>query len=56
MKHILKCQKCNTYTMNGNCKCGDKAITTRPQKYSPQKYAEYRREAKREELVKKGLL
>ena len=47
MKHILKCTKCNTYTMKEKCDCGSKAVTIVPAKYSPQdKYAEYRRKAK----------
>ena len=56
MKHILKCQKCGEYTMNAECACGGEAITTRPGRYSPGRFAKYRREAKREELEKKGLL
>lgn len=53
---ILKCQQCGTYTLNETCSCGGEAATTKPPRYSPGKYAQYRREAKREELKNKGLL
>ncbi len=56
VKHILKCQQCEAYTMNENCKCGGKAITTKPARYSPEKYAKYRQEARKEDLKSKGLL
>jgi len=58
MEHIFKCSRCGEYTMNEVCpKCGSKALNPKPQKYSPEdKYADYRRKAKKEELVKKGLL
>ncbi|MBR9677184.1 ribosome biogenesis protein [Candidatus Woesearchaeota archaeon] len=56
-KHILKCQKCNEYTLHQICKCGDKALEVKPPKYSPQDpYAKYRRIAKKDSLQKKGLL
>lgn len=42
--------------MKENCKCGGTAITTKPPRYSPGKYAQYRKEAKREMLTEKGLL
>ncbi len=43
--------------MNETCKCGGKAVTTKPPKYSPEdKYASYRREAKKDLLEKEGLL
>ncbi|MFP4568022.1 MAG: RNA-protein complex protein Nop10 [Candidatus Woesearchaeota archaeon] len=49
--HILKCKKCGQYALND--KCSTCNITTEriiPVKYSPEdKYAEYRREAKKEE-------
>ena len=58
MEHILKCSKCGEYTMKEVCpKCGAKALNPKPPKYSPEdKYADYRRKAKKEELTKKGLL
>ena len=56
MKHILKCQKCGEFTMKEQCKCGSPAVTTKPPRYSPDKYAKYRREARKEDLAKKGLL
>ncbi len=56
-RHILQCEKCKNYTMEESCSCGGKAISTRPPKYSPDdRYASYVREAKRKELVEKGLL
>jgi H/ACA ribonucleoprotein complex subunit 3 len=57
MKHILKCQKCGKYVMKESCECGGKALSPIPPKYSPEdKYGEYRRKVKSEDLTKKGLL
>lgn len=57
MRHILKCTECRSFTLNEECKCGGKAVTTKPPKYSPEdKYASYRRKAKKEALEKEGLL
>lgn len=57
MKHILKCKKCGSYTMNKVCKCGGEAVSPKPAKYSPEdKYGEYRRKIKKEELKKRDLL
>lgn len=58
MKHILKCQKCNQYTMKDNCpKCKSKAVIIKPAKWSPEDpYGEYRREAKKQILKQKGLI
>ena len=57
MKHILKCAKCGTYTMNEKCKCGGKAVSVKPPKYSPEdKYGGYRRTAKKQMLEKEGIL
>lgn len=57
MKHILKCGKCGAYTLKEKCSCGGKAVTSKPAKYSPEdKYASYRRTAKKEQLEKEGLL
>lgn len=55
---ILKCPKCNKYTMKEKCdSCNVATISTHPAKYSPEdNYGSYRREAKRETLKKKGLL
>lgn len=56
MKHVLFCKQCNNFTMKIVC-CGEKAESLKPPKYSPvDKYANYRREAKRKELQEKGLL
>ena len=55
--HILKCEKCGSYTMKESCACGGKAVSVKPAKYSPDdKYADLRRQVKREQLEKKGLL
>ena len=57
MRHILKCISCGNYTLKGKCKCGGKAVTPKPAKYTPEdKYGKYRREVKKENLIKKGLL
>jgi H/ACA ribonucleoprotein complex subunit 3 len=58
MKHILKCLGCASYTMSTSCpKCGAKASTVKPAKFSPEdKFAGYRRSFKEEELKKKGWL
>lgn len=55
MKHILKCQKCDEYTMQ-ETHCGKKALSSKPMRYSPGKFAEHRRKARKEELERKGLL
>lgn len=53
MRHIFICRKCSRFTMLEQCSCGCEAITAKPPKYSPDdKYASYRREAKRELLKK----
>ncbi len=50
MSEILKCQKCDTYTLKEICVCGSKTITPKPAKYSPlDQYGKYRR------LYKKSL-
>ncbi len=56
-RHILKCEKCNIYTMSETCKCGGKAIPIKPAKFSPKdSYGEYRRQVKKVEWKEKGLL
>tara|TARA_Y100000034_G_scaffold3294_3_gene3974 strand:+ start:1721 stop:1900 length:180 start_codon:yes stop_codon:yes gene_type:complete len=57
-KHILKCTKCEEYSLDKTCsKCGSTCVEVKPPKYSPEdKYEEHRRKAKKEELVKKGLV
>jgi len=50
MKHILRTES-GKYTMQENG-----AETTKPPRYSPDKYAKYRKEARKEELISKGLL
>lgn len=56
--HILKCKKCGAYSMRDRCpKCGGESVEMLPAKYSPEDpYGKYRREAKKEQLVKEGLL
>ncbi|MBI5398134.1 RNA-protein complex protein Nop10 [Candidatus Woesearchaeota archaeon] len=55
---ILLCKRCSHYTMYETCQsCGDKAVGVIPAKYSPHDpYGKYRRQAKRNELEKKGWL
>tara|TARA_Y100000310_G_C20668795_1_gene809114 strand:+ start:1612 stop:1791 length:180 start_codon:yes stop_codon:yes gene_type:complete len=55
---ILKCRKCSKYTMKQSCPdCGSEAVNIVPAKFSPEdKYGEYRRKHKYEELKKKGLI
>jgi H/ACA ribonucleoprotein complex subunit 3 len=57
MKHILKCQMCGKYLLKEICDCGGRAVPPAPPKYSPEdKYAEYRRRVKKEDLQAKGLI
>lgn len=51
MSEILRCPKCNKYTLEETCKsCSSKTLTPKPAKYSPlDQYGKYRR------LYKKGL-
>ncbi len=54
---ILKCVDCNAYTMKEVHDCGAKSVICVPAKWSPEdKYGAYRREARRDEMIKKGLL
>jgi len=57
-KHIMKCSTCGQYTMDDTCKaCKIRTVQPRPPKYSPEdKYSEYRRRAKKEQLKDEGLL
>ena len=56
MKHILKCENCNKYTMKEMCDCGTKTVNPKPAKFSPEdNYGEYRRKAKRQQWQKEGL-
>ncbi len=53
-EHILQCPVCKKYTLQDECHT--KTFFPRPPKFSlDDKYAPLRREAKKEELVKKGL-
>lgn len=49
--------KCKKYTMKEICDCGNSALIAKPLKYSvDDKLASYRRMAKHEEYLKRGLL
>lgn len=58
MKHILKCVKCGEYTMKERCSvCDAECVSPKPVKYSPEdKYGNYRREVKKEDWIKRGLI
>ena len=57
MKHIFKCIVCNKYTMKESCDCGTKAINPKPLKFSvDDKFSSYRRKAKIEDYIKRGLV
>ena len=56
-RHILRCTGCNDYTMKELHDCGSKAVAIKPAKYSVEdKYGKYRRESKKEQLKKEGLV
>jgi H/ACA ribonucleoprotein complex subunit 3 len=50
MAKILKCPKCDKYTMKKVCpKCKIDTVTVEPAKYNPKdKYGDYRRKGKEE--------
>lgn len=56
-EHIRKCPKDEQYTLEAKCPdCHTEAVIPRPPKFSLQdKYSALRREAKKQELSKKGL-
>ena len=57
MKHILKCMACGKYTLKEVCSCGNNSSLVKPAKYSPEdQYGKYRRQAKAQDLIDKGLL
>ena len=57
MKTIMKCPKCGNYTMKELCPCGNKTLTPKPAKFSPEdKYGAYRRKAKLESFKEGGFL
>ncbi|MFA6072494.1 MAG: nucleolar RNA-binding Nop10p family protein [Candidatus Woesearchaeota archaeon] len=57
MAHILKCESCGNYSINDVCSCGMKRQKVAPAKYSPEdKYAEYRRKARKEDLLNEEIL
>ena len=51
-RHILKCQKCSAYSMKENCPlCKNKALSTKPAKFSPvDPYGHYRRKYRKDDL------
>ncbi|MBT4936121.1 RNA-protein complex protein Nop10 [Candidatus Woesearchaeota archaeon] len=56
-QHIHTCSVCKVYTLEETCpQCNAKTVLPKPPKFSPEdKYGDYRRKVKREELCKKGL-
>ena len=56
-EHILRCGRCSVYTMAKVClTCGIATIASHPPKYSlDDKYANYRREEKKKELILRQL-
>jgi H/ACA ribonucleoprotein complex subunit 3 len=49
---MLKCIKCATYTLEDKCKCGGKAVSPHPARFSVEdKYGKYRRMAKRKSFI-----
>ena len=56
-EHIHKCPVCNKYTLQATCPQGHGAtLLPRPPKFSlEEKYAQYKREVKKEEYRKRGL-
>ena len=57
MEHILRCGSCGAWTMDSVHSCGGVSVSCKPPKFSlVDKYADYRRTAKRAGLEAKGLL
>ncbi len=58
MKLILKCLKCDKYTLKESCsQCQEKTVTVQPAKYNPEdKFGKYRRKVKKEKYQEKGWL
>ncbi len=50
-REILKCPKCNTYTMKESCpKCNEKTLSPKPARFSLEdKWGKWRRQAKKEQ-------
>ncbi len=57
MKHLMKCNKCLSFTLKKTCsKCNKETIQPRPPKFSPEdKYEGYRRKAKIDKYKEQGL-
>jgi H/ACA ribonucleoprotein complex subunit 3 len=58
MKKIRFCQKCEKYSLKETCQiCDSDTIINAPQKYSrDEEIAKYRRQIKKELLIKRGIL
>jgi H/ACA ribonucleoprotein complex subunit 3 len=56
-QHLYKCFSCQRYTLEKNCpKCQNETIEPKPPKFSlDDKYGDYRRQIKREQLKKENL-
>ena len=47
---ILYCKKCEKFTLNETCSCGNETLAIKPAKFSPEdKWGKYRRIAKKEQ-------
>ena len=55
-KHLRQCGSCQTYTLEEKCPgCGAATVPPKPPKFSlDDKYADLRRQIKKEALIKKG--
>jgi rRNA maturation protein Nop10 len=58
MVRLRYCTKCKEYTLKEICeKCSEPSIVRQAPKYSPiDKNAKYRRQARKEDLIERGLL
>ena len=57
MKRMLRCTACSRYALKSRCGCGGAALSPRPAKFSPEDaYGGYRRRAKREFFIRRGLI
>ncbi len=56
-KHIYKCPSCQQYTVETTCSgCNSATVRPQPPKFSlDDKYAKYRREVKKKELLEQNL-
>lgn len=57
MNKILYCPTCKKYTLNETCSCGEKSVVRKPPRYSPDdRMGSYRRKARKDDLIKRGML